>query len=83
MTLDFPGGPVVKNPLASAGDTGSIPGPGRFHMPQNNEAGMPQPLKPAHPRAHEPLRRGAHQPKVEMQLGKSLRSATKTQSSHK
>ena len=25
--LDFPGGPVVKNPAASAGDTDSIPGP--------------------------------------------------------
>ena len=25
---DFPGGPVVKNPPANAGDTGSIPGPG-------------------------------------------------------
>ena len=31
--LDFPGGPVVKNPLANAGDTGLIPGLGRFHMP--------------------------------------------------
>ena len=29
--LDFPGGPVVKNPPANEGDTGSIPGPGRFH----------------------------------------------------
>ena len=26
--LGFPGGPVVKNPPANAGDTGSIPGPG-------------------------------------------------------
>ena len=26
----------IKNPPANAGDTGSIPGPGRFHMPQNN-----------------------------------------------
>ena len=25
----FPGSSVVKNPLANAGDTGSIPGPGR------------------------------------------------------
>ena len=25
---DFPGGPVVKNPPASEGNTGSIPGPG-------------------------------------------------------
>ena len=30
---DFPGGLVVKNPPASAGDTGLIPGLGRFHMP--------------------------------------------------
>ena len=27
---DFPGGPGVKNPPADAGDTGSVPGPGRF-----------------------------------------------------
>ena len=33
---DFPGGAVVKNPPASAGDTGSIPGPGRSHMPWSN-----------------------------------------------
>ena len=33
---DFPGGAVVKNPPASAGDTGSIPGPGRFHMSPSN-----------------------------------------------
>ena len=31
--MDFPGGPVVKNPPANAGDTGSIPAPGRSHMP--------------------------------------------------
>lgn len=29
---DFPGGAVVKNPPAKAGDTGSILSPGRFHM---------------------------------------------------
>ena len=34
--LDFPGGPVVKNPPADAGDTGSVPGPGRSHMPLSN-----------------------------------------------
>ena len=33
---DFPGGPVVKNPPASTGDTGSIPGPGRSHIPQGS-----------------------------------------------
>ena len=33
---DFPGGTVVKNPPASAGDMGSRPGPGRSHMPWSN-----------------------------------------------
>ena len=33
---DFPGGTADKNPLANAGDMGSIPGPGRFLMPQCN-----------------------------------------------
>ena len=32
----FPGGIVVKNPPANAGDTGSIPGPGRSHIPRSN-----------------------------------------------
>ena len=32
----FPGGTVVKNPPANAGDTGSSPGPGRSHMLQSN-----------------------------------------------
>ena len=32
ITFDgFPGGTVVKNPPANAGDTGSSPGPGRSH----------------------------------------------------
>ena len=30
---DFSGVSVVKNLPANAGDTGSIPDPGRFHMP--------------------------------------------------
>ena len=33
MVRDFPGGAVVKNPPASAEDTGSSSGPGRSHMP--------------------------------------------------
>ena len=32
----FPGGTVEKNLPANAGDTGSIPGPGRFDMPWGN-----------------------------------------------
>ena len=33
---DFPGGAVVKNPPASAGDTGLSLAPGRSHMPRSN-----------------------------------------------
>ena len=33
---DFPGGAVVKNLPANAGDTGSSPGPGRSHMPRSD-----------------------------------------------
>ena len=33
---DFPGGAVVENPPANAGDTGSSPGPGRSHMQWSN-----------------------------------------------
>ena len=36
ILLGFPGGAVVKNPPANAGDTGSSPGPGRSHMPRSN-----------------------------------------------
>ena len=34
--LDFPGGPVVKNPPAITGNMGSIPGLGRSHRPRSN-----------------------------------------------
>ena len=33
---DFLGGAVVENPPANTEDTGSSPGPGRFHMLQSN-----------------------------------------------
>ena len=32
----FPGGAVVENLTANAGDTGSSPGLGRSHMPRSN-----------------------------------------------
>ena len=32
----FPGGSVVKNPSANAGDTGLIPDPGGSHVLQSN-----------------------------------------------
>ena len=35
-TLGFPGGAVVENLPANAGDTGSCPGLGRYHMPRSN-----------------------------------------------
>ena len=34
--MDFPGGSVVKNPPANAGDTDSIPGLGRSPLLQGN-----------------------------------------------
>ena len=36
VSRDFPGGAVVKNLPANAGDMGSIPGPGRSHMLRSN-----------------------------------------------
>ena len=40
--LGFPGGAVVENLPANAGDMGSSPGPGRSHMPRSNWACAPQ-----------------------------------------
>ena len=53
MREGFPDGAMVKNPPANAGDTGSSPGPGRSHMPWNNEARVLQLLSLCS-RAHEP-----------------------------
>ena len=39
---NFPGSTVDKNPSANAGDTGSTPDPGRFHMPRSNKTDAPQ-----------------------------------------
>ena len=49
----FPGGTVVKNPPANAGDMGSSPGLGRSHMPRSNKARAPQ-LLSLRSRAREP-----------------------------
>ena len=38
----FPGGSIVKNLPTNAGDMGSIPGSGRFHMPHYNKARAPR-----------------------------------------
>ena len=40
--VGFPGGAVVENLPANAGDTGSSPGLGRSHMPWSNWAREPQ-----------------------------------------
>ena len=42
---DFPGCPVVKNLDTSAGDMGSVRGPGISHVPRGNWACAPQLLK--------------------------------------
>ena len=42
MIWGFPGGAVVENLPANAGDTGSCPGPGRSHMPRSSWAREPQ-----------------------------------------
>ena len=42
MYRGFPGGAVVENLPANAGDTGSSPGLGRSHMPRSNLAREPQ-----------------------------------------
>ena len=42
LSRGFPGGAVVENLPANAGDTGSSPGLGRSHMPRSNWAREPQ-----------------------------------------
>ena len=56
---------MVENPPANAGDTGSIPGPGRSHMPQSNEARVPQllSLRAATTEARAPRARAPQQEK--------------------
>ena len=51
--MNFLGGTVDKNPPANAEDTGSISGPGRFHMLQTSQVQAPQLLNPRS-RAHGP-----------------------------
>ena len=59
----FPGGAVVKNPPANAGDTGSSPGPGRSHMLWGNKARAPQ-LLSLRSRAHAPRAHALQQEKA-------------------
>ena len=55
----FPGCSVVKNPPAIAGDMGLIPGLGRSHILQSNQAREPQLLSLC-PRDQEPQLMGPH-----------------------
>ena len=48
---NFPGGSVVKNPPANAGDMGLNPSLGRSHLLWDSYASVLQLLKPLHPRA--------------------------------
>ena len=64
----LPGGLAVKNPPASAGDRGSIPGPGRSHTLLSNEARGPQPLG---------LCSGVQEPPLPGPHASILRSATR------
>ena len=43
---DFPGGPWLRIHIPIAGYMGSIPDPGRFHIPQGNKDHEPQLLSP-------------------------------------
>ena len=66
-----------KNPSVTAGDTGPIPGPGRFHRPRSNRGQKPQllNLSAAATETHmhracagqqeKPPQREAHAPRLE------------------
>ena len=45
LETDFAGDPAFKNLPANAGDTGLIPGQGRFHIPRGNYAHAPRMLR--------------------------------------
>lgn len=65
---DFPGGHEDKNPPANAGNTGSIPGKGRSHPPQDKETHASQLLSlPSRARA-------PHREKPQL---RSLRTSTR------
>ena len=88
----FPGGAVVENLPANAGDTGSSPGLGRSHMPRSNWAREPQTAEPArlepvlrNKRGHDgerPAHRGEEWPPLAA-TRESPRTETKTQHSQK
>ena len=89
LKSDVLGDTVDKNPPANARDTSSIPGPGRFHLPQSNQARVPQlcALEPApcSKRSHQnekpqniSSRVAPHSPQLEI-----AQTATETQCNQK
>ena len=85
----FPGGAVVENLPANAGDTGSSPGLGRSHMPRSNWAREPHLLslrvwslcsatrEAAIVRGlRTAMRSGPHLPQLEKALAQKLRPNT-------
>ena len=88
----FPGGAVVENLPANAGDTGSSPGLGRSHMPRSNWACEPQLLSLriwslcSATREAATVKRPAHRDEEWPPLATTRerpRTETKTQHSHK
>ena len=73
----FPGGPVLKNLPANAGDAGLIPGFGKSHIPWGNYACVPQLLSPCC-RACAPQQEKPLQEACVPQLEKSPHAETKT-----
>ena len=87
--MGFPGGAVIRNLPANAGDKGSSPGLGRSHMPQSNWAREPQLLslrvwslcsatrEAATVRdPHTAMKRGPHSPQLEKALTQKQRPNT-------
>ena len=82
--VGFPGGAVVENLPANAGDTGSSPGLGRSHMPRSNWVREPQLLslcsatrEAAKVRGlHTVMKSGPHSPQLEKALTQKRRPNT-------
>ena len=73
---NFLGGLVVKNPPVSAGNTGSIPGPGRSHMLWGSWAYAPQQEKPLQWEARTPqLNSSSCSPQLEKAPAQQWRSS--------
>ena len=87
MLEDFPGGPVVENLPASAGDAGLILGPGGPDMPQGKPSALSwcsraRELQREKPASERPAHGNEDWPPLSA-TGESPRSVMKTQHSHK